>query len=245
MSDATYLLDDLQRAESWHFWFQTRRRLIAWVTTTYCPDAASVLDVGCGTGFIVEALRARHPRAVMVGCDLRQAPLAMARRRVRNVSFLQASARHPPFEGRFDLILALDVIEHLDDDAGALTGIAGALRPGGVLVVTVPQYPRLWSEVDDFSHHRRRYTCRELEDKVSAAGLQVLRRTSFFMLALPLLLASRVRPRARFDPAAEFRIPRWINRVLERATDRESLWIRAGVTLPVGGSLLLVARKPL
>src|SRR5688572_8086094 len=79
MSDAAYLLDDLRQAESWHFWFQTRRRLIAWVTTKYCPDAASVLDVGCGTGFIVEALRARHPRAVVVGCDLRQAALALAR----------------------------------------------------------------------------------------------------------------------------------------------------------------------
>src|SRR5688572_29411112 len=84
MTDAAYLLDDLRQAESWHFWFQTRRRLIAWVTTKYCPDAASVLDVGCGTGFIVEALRTRHPRAVVVGCDLQQAPLAMARSRVRN-----------------------------------------------------------------------------------------------------------------------------------------------------------------
>jgi SAM-dependent methyltransferase len=210
----------------------------------YCPDAASVLDVGCGTGFILEFLRARHPRAAIVGCDFQWAPLAIARSRVRAASFLQASALHPPFERQFDLIVALDVIEHIDDDAAALAAVASALRPGGVLIITVPQHPRLWSEVDDFSHHRRRYTWRELEGKARSAGLQVIRRTSFFTLTLPLLLASRLRRAKTFDPAAEFRIPRWINAVLERCIDWESWWIRAGITLPVGGSLLLVARRP-
>jgi SAM-dependent methyltransferase len=137
----------------------------------------------------------------------------------------------------------LDVIEHIDDDAGAVASIHEVVRPGGGLIVTVPQHDWLWSEVDVFSCHRRRYVRSRLVRIVRAAGFRVERLTSIFALTLPLLLLSRLRQRRTFDPAREFHIPRPLNAALSFITDMEWAGLSAGIDFPAGGSLLLVARR--
>jgi len=240
-----YRRTELMEAEQWHFWFRARRRLVLWSIERFFPGNASLLDVGCGTGFVLEGVRARHPEMALAGCDVADDMAALTSRRVPDALVFGAMAAALPFEEEFGMITALDVIEHIDDDRAALAGMYRALRPGGGLVLTVPQHPSLWSRVDDFSGHHRRYTRAELMDKVRTAGFEFVRNTSFFTTTLPIIAASRRRPARRaFDPLAELRIPRSVNRLLDWLMMCEEAVIRWGVSLPVGGSLLLVARRP-
>ena len=243
--DAEYLLPELTAAEQWHFWFQSRRRLVTWALGRYFPNLRSLLDVGCGTGFVLEGIRAQHPNARLSGSDATIDALVIARARMPDVFWFEALADALPFEQEFDVVLALDVMEHIDCDAEAIAGLFRATAHGGGAILTVPQHPFLWSAVDEFSYHRRRYTKADLLQKTRGAGFEILRCTSCFMLTLPLVLASRWRPSAAaFDPSAELRVPRAANSVLNAVQEFEWSLIRAGMSLPVGGSLLIVARRP-
>jgi len=127
-----------------------------------------------------------------------------------------------------------------------LRALNESLAPGGGLILTVPQHPFLWSEFDARARHVRRYRAAELRDKVGEAGFEIVRMTSFVSLLLPLMMASRLAARAPatdYDPLAELRIAPWLNWTLEKVLDFERLLIRAGLDLPAGGSLLVVARR--
>jgi hypothetical protein len=118
-----------------------------------------------------------------------------------------------------------------------------AARPGGTVLVTVPQHPSLWSTVDDFSHHRRRYTRHELASKLTLVGLRVKRITSFALAALPAIVVSRALAHT-FDPERELRVPPLANQLLGAVSSVERAAIAAGISLPAGGSLLAVAVRP-
>jgi SAM-dependent methyltransferase len=148
-------------------------------------------------------------------------------------------------EGAFDVVGAFDVLEHIDRDDKALRGMFTALRPGGGLVVTVPQHRWLWSEADEFAGHARRYTRRELTQRMLDAGFELLWTTSFVTFLLPLISTSRLITRRRpYSLEREFGLPRWIDRLFERSLDLERAAITRGASLPAGGSLLVVARRP-
>jgi hypothetical protein len=116
---------------------------------------------------------------------------------------------------------------------------------GGGLIVTVPQHPFLWSALDDYSHHRRRYTRRQMVGVIERVGYVVQRATSFMTLTLPAQLASRLRKQnlATLNPAAEMRLNPIVNAVFGALCQGERLAIAAGASLPIGGSLLVVARR--
>lgn len=112
--------------------------------------------------------------------------------------------------------------------------------------MTVPQHEFLWSQNDVNACHMRRYEARDLIDKVERAGFCVEKRTSFVSLLLPIMVVSRLRKRiasGRYDPLAELRIGGLANTVLKKVLDVERALIRAGFVFPVGGSLLVIARK--
>lgn len=244
-SDADYLLADLLAAEPWHFWFQARRKLVLWALRVHFPRLESLLEVGCGTGFLLSELRRRSPGTTLVGCDILFEAIAGVRQRLNDVLLFQGDALRLPVHGRFDAVAALDVIEHLDDDRRALEEIFQVLKPGGGLVVTVPQHQWLWSEVDEFSRHRRRYGRHDLLGKARAAGFEIVRCTSFFCSTLPFMVLSRFqRRREAFDAASELRIPRLFNAVASAMLKPEWLLVRTGLSMPIGGSLLVVARRP-
>src|SRR5262249_20258580 len=115
----------------------------------------------------------------------------------------------------------------------------------GGLIVTVPQHRWLWSGVDDYARHYRRYTRRQLTGKLQAAGFTVERITSFMTLILPALLAARLTTPAasKLDPGGELKIGRFVTTVCGLLCACEKPLIAAGVSLPLGGSLLAVARK--
>ena len=235
----------LAEQEQTSFWFRARNRLVAQLLKRHFPDARKLLEIGSGTGYVLAGLRQSLPNLELVGAELHTAGLRFASERLPGVELYQMDARHIPFESEFDVVSAFDVIEHVDDDARVLAELHRATRPGGGLIVSVPQHPWLWSAYDDFAHHVRRYRRRELAERVEAAGFDVVQITSFVTTLLPALAVSR---RAQknlddYDPGGEYRLPRVVDRLLEGCLEGERFLIARGVSLPAGGSLFVVGRK--
>ncbi len=237
---------ELARLEAGNFWFRARNRLIAWAIRRYFPEAKAFLEIGCGTGYVLSGVAAAFPHAQLSASEVHADALPYAADRVPAAAFFQMDARAIPFESEFDLIGAFDVIEHIEADEEVLSEMHRAAVPGGGALITVPQHPFLWSAFDVHSHHVRRYTAAELRRKVIAAGFEIVRMTSFVSLLLPLMLASRLARRDAgegYDPLRELRVKSWVNGALEKMLDIERMAIRAGVSWPAGGSLLVVARR--
>jgi SAM-dependent methyltransferase len=236
--------ESLYALEQDYFWFRARTRLILWAFGRYASRCRSFLEIGCGTGSVLAAIARDYPAVAVWGSEVFLEGLQFARTRVDSVRLMQLDARCLPFVDEFDAIGLFDVIEHIEEDQAVLSQASRALRPGGILLITVPQHRFLWSPADEQAGHVRRYARRELVQKVEQAQLRVLRCTSFVSLLFPLLMISRIRRRGReYDANAEYRVPRVVNKLLELALSAERAAIRLGATLPFGGSLLLVAHR--
>jgi SAM-dependent methyltransferase len=236
----------LARFEEGHFWFRARNRLIQWALRKYFPEAGSFFEAGCGTGFVLKGLRQSLPRMRLAGSEIFAEGLAFARARLPGVDLYQMDARQIPFESEFDVIGAFDVLEHIAEDDAVLRQIFRATRPGGGLLLTVPQHRFLWSASDEHALHQRRYSRAGLRRKVEQAGFGIERITSFISLLLPLMLCSRRQRSSRrgFRPWEEFEISRALNATLEGVLAVERAMIQTGISFPAGGSLLLIAKRP-
>jgi SAM-dependent methyltransferase len=236
----------LAAVEESHFWFRSRARLIVHALRKHFPRAQSVLEIGCGTGNVLAAISECASIRRVVGSEAHPEGLAFAARRAPRAELLQMDARHIPFREEFDVVGAFDVIEHVEEDETVLRGMFAACRRGGGVMITVPQHPWLWSYRDDFAHHRRRYRRADLLRKLAAAGFERAWATSFVTLLLPLMVLSRLRQRVPegFDASRELQVGRALNRVLGAVMALERRIVEAGLTLPAGGSLLVVAHKP-
>lgn len=234
----------LAQAEAGHWWFRSRNRLILWVLKTRVITFSSFLEIGCGTGFVLEGISKAFPHTMLFGSEYFEEGLVHARARLPQAALSQLDATQLSEREHYDVIGAFDVIEHIEEDERVLANVSRALKPGGWLLVTVPQHRWLWSVVDEQACHVRRYTREELVGKLRSAGLSVDFVTSFVSLLVPLMWLSRWRARDEsYDPMAEFRIPSWLNDLLEGVMRLELALIKLGVRWPVGGSLLLLARK--
>ena len=234
----------LAQQEAGNFWFRARNQLLIWAIARYFPQAKNVLEIGCGTGFVLSGVQQAFPNLVLSGSELFSEGLGFAATRLPGVELFQMDGRHIPFREAFDLVGAFDVLEHIKDDEDVLAQMYQATRTGGGIMITVPHHKFLWSPVDAFARHVRRYETRELREKVERAGFSIERITSFVSVLLPVLIASRFRQRNKeVDPDAEFNVNPVINRILERILAAERSGIRAGLSFPAGGSILLVARR--
>lgn len=236
----------LASLEAGNFWFRSRNRLILRLLSRHAQGARDYLEIGCGTGFVLEAVAARFGNWRFCGSEILANGLAFAAARVPRATLLQLDARQMPFDAAFDVIGAYDVIEHIDDDVRVLHGLHRALRPGGLAVLTVPQHRWLWSAQDRDAHHVRRYARGELEAKLRQAGFKIRWSGSYLALLLPLMALSRLRPERQtpHDPFAELRLPAWLDFVLDGVMRIEGGLIAAGVRFHFGGSRVVVARRP-
>ena len=239
------LFDKLAALEPTSFWFRGRNSVVLWALDRWFPSARSFLEVGCGTGYVLQAILRSRPGLEAVGAELYAEGLRVARTRLQRVPLAQMDARSLGIEEAFDVVGTFDVLEHIDRDEDALLSLHAAVRPGGGLLVTVPQHRWLWSPADEFAGHERRYTRRELTKKIERAGFEVVSVSSFVTLLLPLMAASRFLTKRRpYSLDREFGLPRAVDRLFERTLDLERAAMSRGVSLPVGGSLLVVARRP-
>lgn len=235
----------LARVETAHFWFASRAELIAWALRRHFPAARTLLEIGCGTGRVLAAIARRTAIARLTGSEAHVAGLRIAARAAPAAELLQMDARRIPYRDEFDVVAAFDVIEHIEDDATVLREMFAACRPGGGIMLTVPQHPWLWSARDAVAGHYRRYRRADLLRRMAGAGFERPWTSSFVTLALPLMALSRLGQRTaeRVDPSRELELGAATNRILAAAMRVERWLIAAGARLPVGGSLLAVAHK--
>jgi len=207
------------------------------------PARARILDAGCGSGRNMVEL-ARH--GTVTGVELSHTSVLLARERGCG-EVVEGSVLEMPFSAdSFDLAVSLDVIEHLEDDLGALREMRRTVNPGGSLLVTVPAYPWLWSGHDEINHHYRRYTRRSLERVAEQAGWEQVRTTYFNSLLLPAAIILRVLDRLN-TKTTESSLDLWVpprpfNWLLERPLALEAAVIAHGGRIPAGLSLLAVFR---
>jgi SAM-dependent methyltransferase len=160
---------------------------------------------------------------------------------------MQMDARNIPFENEFEVIGAFDVLEHIKEDEKVLTQIYSALKPEGLMLLTVPQHAWLWSPIDEFACHERRYGAADLHQKIEASGFRIIRSTSFVTTLLPAMMISRLIQKKvfdkKFDAMAELKVSPWLNSLFSRILSAELELIKKGCNFSVGGSRLVVSRK--
>jgi SAM-dependent methyltransferase len=246
MAQHTYAV--MREVEDSHWWFAGRRRIVESfvreiVSELSLPAGARprILDVGCGTGANLELLSRFGDAA---GVDISEDALSFCRGRgLQNVR--HGAAESLSFgDDQFDLVTALDVVEHLDDDLAGLREMRRVLRSGGRALLFVPAFMWLWGVQDDVSHHRRRYTLPQMRATVEAAGLTVERATYANLTFFAPILAGRLLMRAlRLRPASENNVNvSALNGVLGRLFGAERHWLRR-FNFPLGVSAVIVARK--
>jgi 2-polyprenyl-3-methyl-5-hydroxy-6-metoxy-1,4-benzoquinol methylase len=186
-------LADLVRA---HPWWRARARLtLALLERLGVRAPAAVLDAGCGWGTTLEALERRGYKAA--GMDISRRTLEQLDRpgRALYVADLTRDLDVGAGAGGFDAVLALDVIEHIDDDHAAVARLGGLARPGGVVIVSVPALPELFTEFDEIQGHRRRYRPETLRAAFEDCGLNVERVFWWGQWLVPMLRRQRSRRR--------------------------------------------------
>jgi SAM-dependent methyltransferase len=232
------------------FWVASRTRLLRReiINAVGGMPNAKVFEIGCGIGTLLHSLSS-EPGIQLLGSEIYLKGLRSAKAQCPAVEFIQMDATAIPFVEEFDVIGAFDVIEHIDDDMSVLNGIHRALRPKGGLVLTVPQHEFMWSSIDEFVHHRRRYSREKLVSKIVSAGFQIEYVTSFVFALFPLMLVSRLLDRTRKTKptAADFNkqvhFNPFVNRVFGWFMRIDEFMIARRYSLPWGGTLFVVAKK--
>ena len=231
--------------EGAHWWFFARRRILREAISRLVPlsPGARLLEAGCGTGGNLAMLE-DFGEVSAFEPDPRARELASSKTKIK-----VRPGRLPtdvPFEAEaFDLVVALDVLEHLDDDLGGLEALGRRLRPGGWMLITVPAFSFLWSDHDIVHHHKRRYTKKGLVRLASAAGLTPVTSTYFNTLLFPLVAVVRfAKNLLGIESADDGRMPTpLLNGLLGAAFASERHMI-GRIALPIGVSILMIVRRP-
>ena len=242
MDFATFAAEAAIEADHW--WFVGRRLLFSELIKGFgLPRDAEILDVGTSTG---TNLRLLHDLgfARITGVD--QSPDAIrfcAEKGLGAVQLGDIRALELP-DRRFDLVLATDVIEHVDDDVAALRELRRVLRPGGYLLITVPAFRLLWGLQDEVSHHKRRYKLHKLLKTLGVANLSARQHFYFnYLLFLPILVARRLMRILKIRVASEGEVNAgWLNRALT-AVFQFDVKTAPRLRPPIGVSALVVATR--
>lgn len=235
----------LSEVESSYFWHICRLRWVDWLIRRNWPTPSrlKVLDYGCGTGGLLDALDQRFGFAESLGVDGFAEAIKHASRRGPRYRVVDPYTYVPNVD--VDLILMMDVVEHVERDEDLLRRLTSSLRPGAGLIISAPAGPRFYSRWDHLLGHHRRYTRRAMADMAARAGLDILFLSHAFSFLVPgVLLRRRASPPAElFDELAMFPpVPASVNRALIAIGDLERA-IASVVSIPFGTSLIMLAVK--
>jgi SAM-dependent methyltransferase len=228
-----------------HWWFVVKERIVRDMIEA-CRlqgNPLDILDVGCGPGLMLEGLR---EYGNISGMDFSEKAVQYSQS--KNIGDIRrGELPHSfAFKGKkFDLILALDVIEHIEEDVESLRVLHDALKPQGKIVLTVPAYQFLWSKHDEVNEHKRRYILSELRKKMASASLKVEKISYYNTFLFPLIFIARIfQMLLKMDTDSDLEIPPpFVNEALKMVFHAERLFLKRGVRFPFGVSLIAIAGK--
>jgi SAM-dependent methyltransferase len=235
-----------KEVEDWHWWYRVRRDILdqQLARLSLDPARARILDLGCGTGGASLTL-ARHGRAVALDRSPESFRISMDRPYTHRV-VASASAPLPFADGSFDVVCALDILEHLDDDVAAARELHRVCKPGGTIIAYVPAFQLLWGYNDEYSHHKRRYIKSQLAGVLTRAGFDVGESGYFnavlFLPTLAARLVQRAAPRLT-DGMEHSTKPSPLNGVLTSLFRAELPFLRRR-PLPFGTSAYSIGIRP-
>ena len=246
MNEAEFIKLDMIDREHW--FYRGKREIVRYWIDRYLSLSSNdlLIDAGCGTGtFLAEMAALCH----VIGLDNHKQSIALTSSHIKRTggAVLRTSLETIALpDSCATVVTALDVLEHLDNDAAAVHELTRLLRLDGLLIVTVPALPILWSDWDEALHHRRRYTRRQLLQLVQNPELEILRCTYFNTVLLPIIALIRLGRKLRSPILGEKRAedevpPRWLNSLLYHAMVKPACW--PFLRPPVGVSLLAVMRR--
>lgn len=240
-----------EKLESESFWVRSRSRLLKKIIgkLSLGSPKTNFLEIGCGTGTFIREI-ADNASLAITGSEIYLKGLLFAKKKLPNVEFVQFDVTKGIISENFNIVAAFDVLEHINDDATAISNIYKMLNVGGSFVVTVPQHMFLWSSLDEIVKHKRRYSRKELADKLKKQGFTVSFCSSFLFVLFPLMLASRFfdRRSGKDDSSGEnfekkVSFPKALNTIFDKLMRIDEFLIEKKMSLPFGGSLLMVAKK--
>lgn len=206
---------------------------------------ARLLNIGCGTGGTIPML---SQFGALDNVEISQKAIDICKSKgftnIKKINDIKL-----PFKNNsFDTAVALDVLEHIEEDEGALKEWHRVLKKGGKVLITVPAYQWLWSEHDESLHHHRRYTLSELHRKLNQAGFSVQKRTYAIVFSFPLIVGYRFvksllpSKKETIVTTSYVFLPRPINSLFIGLLSLEA-WILQYINAPFGTSLLIIAEK--
>ncbi len=228
-----------------HWWFVARARILAEVVRRYArlpAKGARILEVGCGPGHNLSMLQRFGS---VEACELDPFAREMASKRLGAAVLPVELPDVIPFDNDcYDLVALLDVLEHVDDDAGSLKRLRSLLKPGGALLLTVPANPWMFSAHDVAHHHRRRYRRKEIERLAREAGFDIDLLSPFNTFLFPLAAAVRiVQKKFARETADDALPPRPVNALFRTIFEQEAKLV-GRVPFPFGVSLVAILRRP-
>jgi len=232
-----------------HWWFLSRCKLIQFVlsqTHLVNQHNISYLEVGCGTGMVLDYVQKSNPNWLCLGLEGQAEAIKIAEISYPSIKIKQQDLNHFAVIESYDCIGCFDVIEHITHDLPVLESLRFSLKPGGCLILTVPQHPWLWSNADVFAGHKRRYTRQNLLSQLNKAGFHVDYVSSFVCLLVPLMALQRLfrtRYRSQYDPIAELTPHHLLNKLLIYIMNAERFLMKLKLSFPIGGSLVVRASK--
>jgi len=245
--------DYLYSIENTNFWFVSRNIVIKSLVKKYVSEQITkktkFLEIGCGTGYVLKGL-SEFSFLELEGAEIYLNGLKYARTRLPGINLIQLDATKLPFKNEFSAIGAFDVLEHISEDELVIEKIYDALKIGCYFFISVPQFMWMWSRTDDYACHKRRYNKKELLKKLRAKGFKIEYVTSFMFTLFPLMILSRLfSGREKIvmgnsnKKAPELNLNPLLNSILKFIMKLDELLIGCKVSLPFGGSLIVVAKK--
>jgi len=228
-----------------HFFSSTRKRKVIKLMERYVPLTDKILEIGPGSGYMMRYLIKNGYR---IDCADNIIKTLKRCEGEDHYGLYQFDIMEHPFREEYDVVLLFDVLEHAEDDLSFLKRIWLMLKPKGKIILTVPALMQLWSEWDEKSGHKRRYSSENLEKVIEGAGFKVQEVKYFFFMTIPFIFAVRKFKDIikyfgiRFGFGSEYNMPKYVNAIMMSLMNIEDL-LSKHIKYPLGSSIIMVAEK--